>query len=105
MDGERHEARAPLPRRHIGLDAPVLVVATIALREGGIIDRIKKRADVRLYRVTKENRESLVDEIEAAVRESLDFRAKGGSQPSSDEGLLPVIDSIPVSLPWAESYW
>lgn len=54
------------------LDAPVPVVATIALHGGGIIDRIKNRADVRLYMVTKANRDSLVDEIEAAVREALD---------------------------------
>ena len=54
------------------LDAPVMVVATVALRGGGIIGRIKNRADVRLYAVTRENRDSLVDEIETAVREGLD---------------------------------
>jgi nucleoside-triphosphatase len=53
------------------LDGPVMVVATIALRGGGIIDHIKNRADVRIYQVTKENRESLVGEIETAVREEL----------------------------------
>jgi len=61
------------------LDAPVMVVATIALRGGGIIDRIKNRADVHLYLVTKENRDSLVDEVETAVRGGLARRAKGGS--------------------------
>ena len=53
------------------LDAPVMVVATIALHGGGIIDPIKKRADVQLYMVTKENRDGLVDEIETAAREGL----------------------------------
>jgi nucleoside-triphosphatase len=53
------------------LDAPVTVVATIALHGGGIIERIKNRADVRLYRVTKDNRDNLVEGIENAVRESL----------------------------------
>ncbi len=54
------------------LDAPVTVVATIPLRGTGIIDRIKNRADVRLYTITKQNRDSLVDEIEMAVREGLE---------------------------------
>jgi nucleoside-triphosphatase len=53
------------------LDAPVMVVATIALHGGGIIDSIKGRADVHLYRVTRENRDSLVEEIEKAVRANL----------------------------------
>ena len=50
------------------LDAPVMVVATIAFHGRGIIDSIKHRADVRLCRVTRENRDSLVEEIEKAVR-------------------------------------
>lgn len=53
------------------LDAPIMVVATIALRGEGIIDRIKRRANVRLYWLTKENRDSLVEEIETAVRQGL----------------------------------
>jgi nucleoside-triphosphatase len=54
------------------LDAPVMVVATtIALHGKGIIDTIKGRADVHLYRVTRENRDSLVGEIEKAVRAGL----------------------------------
>lgn len=51
------------------LDAPVMVVATIALHGEGIVDGIKHRADVRLYQVTGEDREGLVGEIETAVRE------------------------------------
>jgi nucleoside-triphosphatase len=54
------------------LDAPVMVVATIALRGGGIIERIKNRADIRPYTITKQNRDDLVGEIETAVREGLD---------------------------------
>ena len=53
------------------LDAPIMVVATIALHGGGIIDSIENRADVRLYRLTRENRDSLVEEIERDVREGL----------------------------------
>jgi nucleoside-triphosphatase len=61
------------------LDAPVAVVATIALHGGDIIDRIKKRPGVHRYPVTKENRDSLVDEIETAVRGGLAREAKIGS--------------------------
>jgi len=53
------------------LDAPVMMVATIAFYGGGIIQDIKDRADVRLYRVTKDNRDSLAGEIEKDVREGL----------------------------------
>ncbi len=53
------------------LDAPVMVVATIALHGGDIIDSIKSRADVHLYQVTRENRNSLAGEIEKAVRAGL----------------------------------
>jgi nucleoside-triphosphatase len=56
------------------LDAPVMVVATIALHGGGIIERIKKRADVLIFHVTEKNRDSLVGEIEAAVKEGLALR-------------------------------
>jgi hypothetical protein len=53
------------------LDAPVMVVATIVLHGRGIIDSIKGRADVHLYHVTRENRGSLVGEIEKAARAGL----------------------------------
>jgi nucleoside-triphosphatase len=57
------------------LDAPVMVVATIALHGGGIIDHIKGRADVHLYEVTKENRQVLAGEIESSLRESIALAA------------------------------
>jgi len=50
------------------LDAPITVIATIALYGGGIMDRIRTRPDVRLYRVTQDNRDNLADEIEKAAR-------------------------------------
>jgi nucleoside-triphosphatase len=53
------------------LDAPVMVVATIALHGEDIIDSTKDRADVHLYQVTRENRHSLVGEVEKAVRAGL----------------------------------
>jgi nucleoside-triphosphatase len=60
------------------LDASVMVVATIALRGGGIIGHIKDRADVRLYQVTKESRDGLVGEIETVLREGIARRALAG---------------------------
>jgi len=45
------------------------VVATVALRGGGFIERVKKREDATLIRVTRENRDSLPDEILAWIRE------------------------------------
>ncbi len=53
------------------LNAPVMVVATIALQGGGIISYIKNRADVRVYQVTKERRDGLIGEIETAIREGI----------------------------------
>ena len=53
------------------LNARVTVVATIALHGRGIIDSIKGRADVHLYQATRKNRDSLVGEIEKAVRAGL----------------------------------
>jgi nucleoside-triphosphatase len=58
------------------LDAPVMMVATIALHGGGLIECIKNRADVRLYRVTKDTRDNLVGEIEKAAREGLARRTQ-----------------------------
>ena len=50
------------------LNAPVTVVATIALHGGGIIDGIKTRPDVQLYQLTRKNRNDLLVEIEKAVK-------------------------------------
>lgn len=45
------------------LDSEKLVAATIALKGGGIIEKIKKRNDVRLFGMKLGNRESLLAEI------------------------------------------
>src|SRR5262249_10279460 len=50
------------------LDGPVPVVATVALRGGGLIAEAKARSDVRLIEVTGENRERLPAELEAWAR-------------------------------------
>ena len=45
------------------LDARRLVVATVALRGKGFIERVKRRPDVELWTVTRSNRESLPSEV------------------------------------------
>lgn len=50
------------------LNAPIMLVATIALHGGGIIDEIKNRCDVHLRFISQETRDSLMDQIEMAVR-------------------------------------
>ncbi|HWP94030.1 MAG TPA: NTPase [Thermodesulfobacteriota bacterium] len=50
------------------LDSDKLVIATIALRGGGIIEKIKKRSDVKLFDMTLSNRDSLLDEILKEVK-------------------------------------
>ena len=50
------------------LDGPAPVLATVALRGGGLIAEVKARADVRLVEVTDANREGLPAELERWVR-------------------------------------
>jgi nucleoside-triphosphatase len=50
------------------LDSEKLVIATIALKGGGVIEKIKKRNDVRLFDMTLSNRDSLLDEILKEVK-------------------------------------
>lgn len=45
------------------LDSQKLVIATIALRGGGLIAEVKKRDDVKLFEVVQSNRDTLVSEI------------------------------------------
>lgn len=45
------------------LDGPKTLVATIALKGEGFIQRVKRRSDCRLVTVTRENRDRLPDEL------------------------------------------
>jgi len=45
------------------LDAPKLVIATVALKGGGIIEDIKKRSDVHLFELTQSNRDERLEDI------------------------------------------
>jgi nucleoside-triphosphatase len=53
------------------LDGPVPVVATVAMKGGGLIEQVKGRADVRLVEVAAENRDGLPAELEAWGRRAV----------------------------------
>ncbi|MEW6162339.1 MAG: NTPase [Nitrospirota bacterium] len=59
------ECLSPKFRRLIKeiIDSEKMAIATIAFKGVGLIEEIKKRNDVRLFEVTKNNRDSLVSEI------------------------------------------
>jgi len=50
------------------LDSERWVIATIALKGGGIIEEIKRRQDIILFEINFGNRESLVAEIVKDIR-------------------------------------
>ena len=50
------------------LNAPAPVIATIALKAGGLIDEVKHRRDVHLYELTKRNRDALLRDIAGHIR-------------------------------------
>ncbi len=50
------------------LDGPSVVIATIAAGGNAVIERIRQRRDVRLFEVTRTNRDSLADVILEHVR-------------------------------------
>ena len=49
------------------LDSETSVIATVALKGAGIIAQIKRRPDIRLLKVTLDNRERLVKDIPALL--------------------------------------
>jgi nucleoside-triphosphatase len=53
------------------LDGPVPLVATVALRGGGLIEEAKARSDVRLVEVMPQNRDRLPEVLQTWVRGSL----------------------------------
>ena len=53
------------------LDSDKVVLATIALKGSGFIERIKKRGDVRLIEVVESSRETLVDKIADDIKNLL----------------------------------
>ncbi len=45
------------------LDSEKLVIATIALKGGGLIEEVKNREDVKLFKIVETNRDALLSEI------------------------------------------
>ena len=58
------------------MDAPNVLVATVALKGEGFIRQVKNRPDCRLVTVTRENRDSLVNDLLNEVQHRL---RKGGA--------------------------
>jgi nucleoside-triphosphatase len=54
------------------LDAHKLLVATIALRGGGLIEAVKKRPEVEVWAVTRENRDGLPAKVVAWLGERVE---------------------------------
>jgi len=53
------------------LDSEKALVATIAIKGGGLIEEIKKRDDIKLFEISQNNRESLLFEILSNVKRLL----------------------------------
>ena len=56
------------------LDSEKGLIATIALKGGGLIAEVKERQDVKLFTMTKSNRDSLLYEILGEITPPLTFR-------------------------------
>jgi nucleoside-triphosphatase len=56
------------------LDSDKWLIATIALKGGGLIAEVKERQDVKLFTMTKSNRDSLLHEVLGESPPSLTFR-------------------------------
>ncbi|HXX33806.1 MAG TPA: NTPase [Thermodesulfobacteriota bacterium] len=50
------------------LDSEKWVIATIALKGSGLIEKIKKRQNIRLFEITRENKDALFSEILEEVK-------------------------------------
>ena len=66
------ECLSPIFRRMIKeiLSSEKMLIATVALKGGGLIEEIKRRDDVRLFEITQENRDSLLEEILLYLKKS-----------------------------------
>jgi nucleoside-triphosphatase len=64
------ECLSPIFRRMIKeiFTSEMMLIATIALKGGGLIEEIKSRGDVMLFEITRENRDFLLSEILSYIR-------------------------------------
>jgi nucleoside-triphosphatase len=63
------------------MDSDKWVIATVALKGSGLIAEVKERSDVRLFEITKKNRDSLLKEISDFISQTH----------QSDEKVLPSL--------------
>jgi hypothetical protein len=49
----------------------IVLIATIALRGGGLISQIKKRDDVKIYEITLKNRVELLPKIVQDIKKTV----------------------------------
>ena len=56
------------------LDSDKWLIATIALKGGGLIPEVKERQDVKLFTMTKSSRDTLLNEILREITPPLPFR-------------------------------
>jgi len=67
------------------LDSEKWVIATIALKGSGLITEVKQRQDVKLFEITKRNRDSLLSEILREIN------------PKTSHPLAPILHSSPAT--------
>jgi len=60
------------------LDSGKWVIATLALKGSGLIAEVKRRKDIKLFEITKKNRDSLLKEISDFVNQT--HQPDGGAQ-------------------------
>jgi nucleoside-triphosphatase len=53
------------------LDSKKFVIATIALKGGGLIEEIKRRPDIKIFEITQSNRDTLLSEVLKEAKELL----------------------------------
>ncbi len=53
------------------LDSEKIFIATIALKGTGLIAKIKKRADIRLFEISRQNQDAIISQVSRLVNSSL----------------------------------
>jgi len=64
------------------LDGNRPVVATIALKRGGVLDRVKQRSDVHLFHVLRLDRDMIINDVRKALEGLLPTESAAGKSRS-----------------------
>jgi len=86
------------------LDSGAVVLGTLpqpvkGQRDPEIVEKVKRRADVRLVRITRGNRDALVSQVYTSLRESLSLGPPGTSQPRPVKRKHPEASDKPATSP------